>query len=80
MLIDEYLIERVRGQEPEPMPDILAFADLGETDEWVLLAEEPGEEIVFGAIGAFWNPEIEWRNWLGESDEPASHGPNCRFS
>lgn len=69
-----YLIERVRGQESEPMPDTLAFADLGGTDEWVLLAEKPGEEIVFGAVGTFWSPEIEWRavdpEEFTEFDEP----------
>ncbi|WP_408957074.1 hypothetical protein [Natrinema sp. 74] len=39
----------------------LRLADIPETDEWTTLADEPGEEFVFGAVGTFWRPAIEWR-------------------
>jgi hypothetical protein len=29
--------------------------------DWVILGEQPGVEIAFGAIGRFWQPVIEWR-------------------
>ena len=40
--------------------DPLRLRDLPERGTWVRLDEEPGEEIVFGSIGAVWRPEIEW--------------------
>ncbi|MFB6166022.1 MAG: hypothetical protein ABEJ31_12750 [Haloarculaceae archaeon] len=46
---------------PEP-PASLTFADMADSDEWVVLAEEPGEEFVAGAVGRFWQPVIEWRS------------------
>ncbi|MHC3436508.1 hypothetical protein ACYJ1Y_00060 [Natrialbaceae archaeon A-gly3] len=60
-IVPTAVIEHVRGRRPEPRPDRLTFADLEESDEWVRLAEEPGEEFVFGAVGKFWQPAIEWR-------------------
>jgi len=45
----------------------MRFIDVPETDEWTLLDETYGEEFVFGAIGKFWRPAIEWRQV--ESDE-----------
>jgi hypothetical protein len=29
---------------------------------WLLLGEVPGREIVFGAVGTFWKPAIEWHD------------------
>ncbi|WP_157184561.1 hypothetical protein [Nocardia niigatensis] len=29
---------------------------------WLLLGEIPGREIAFGAVGKFWQPNIEWRD------------------
>ncbi len=29
---------------------------------WLVLGERPGREIVFGAVGRFWQPVIEWRD------------------
>jgi hypothetical protein len=28
----------------------------------LLLGEEPGRELAFGAVGRFWQPNIEWRD------------------
>ncbi|WP_433627656.1 hypothetical protein [Halomicrococcus sp. NG-SE-24] len=55
------LSDWLRGTAPEAPPDQLRFADVPETDEWTLLDETPGEEFVFGAVGKFWRPSIEWR-------------------
>lgn len=40
--------------------DPLRLRDLPERGTWVRLDEAPGEEIVFGAVGAVWQPDIEW--------------------
>lgn len=68
------VIERTRGRRSEPLPDRLTFRDIGDSDEWVRLAEEPGEEFVFGAVGKFWQPAIEWRavdpEEFADFDEP----------
>lgn len=65
---------RIRGTSGEPPPERMRFADVPETDEWTLLDETPGEEFVFGAVGKFWRPEIEWRQVGPETfaafDEP----------
>lgn len=66
------VLERARGKQPKPMPDRFTVADLGETEEWVQLDEEPDEEVVFGSVGRFWRPDIEWRPV--EADEFADFG------
>lgn len=38
----------------------LTFRDLDAGTDWVLLGENPGHEIVFGAIGKAWRPVVEW--------------------
>ncbi|WP_211334094.1 SRPBCC family protein [Halopiger aswanensis] len=52
---------RFRGTTGASPPERLRFADVPETDEWTLLEAAPGEEFVFGAVGKFWRPAIEWR-------------------
>ncbi|WIV67116.1 hypothetical protein [Natrialbaceae archaeon AArc-T1-2] len=60
-IVPTHVLERVRGRRPEPMLDRLTFGDLDEIDEWIRLDEEPGDELVVGAVGTFWQPSIEWR-------------------
>lgn len=64
----------LRGTPHEPTPERLRFVDVTETKEWTLLDEESGEEFLFGAIGKFWRPEIEWRQFdpgeFAAFDEP----------
>ncbi|GLZ27908.1 hypothetical protein Lesp02_00980 [Lentzea sp. NBRC 105346] len=38
----------------------MTINDLATGSDWVILGEQPGHEIVFGAIGKFWKPVIEW--------------------
>lgn len=61
------LPERLRGRSM-PTPPSLRVADLfdatGEAWEgqpWVALGENPGRELVFGAVGKPWRASIEWR-------------------
>ena len=44
---------------------------LGEDDGlpgWSILAEAPGREVVFGAIGVFWTPTISWHDTLSADE------------
>ncbi|WP_327348402.1 hypothetical protein [Streptomyces europaeiscabiei] len=61
------LPERLRGRSM-PTPPSLRVADLfdaageaGAGQPWVALGENPGREIVFGAVGMPWRASIEWR-------------------
>lgn len=66
--------QRLRGVSGEPEPEQLRFVDVPKTDEWLHLEDAPGEEFVFGAVGKFWQPAIEWRQLEPEAfaafDEP----------
>ena len=56
---------RLKG-EPTPeiasmrLSDALEGGDMG-LPGWLILGEEPGRELAFGAVGRFWQPDIEWR-------------------
>ncbi len=59
---------RMRGEEPPPTPPSATLADMfdgtSESDifqDWVGLGEDAPHEIVFGAAGKVWQPEIEWK-------------------
>lgn len=45
--------------EPPP-PESMRLADMPTRGEWVLLGEDPPQEIAFGAIGRFWAGETAW--------------------
>ncbi|NBM18720.1 hypothetical protein [Streptomyces sp. GC420] len=58
--------DRLRHR-PAPVLPSLRVADLfdtpgteGRAQPWVALAENPGREIVFGAVAKVWRPVIEW--------------------
>lgn len=52
---------RVAGRFTAPLPRLVVGDGVG-LPGWVLLGEQPGCEIVFGAVGRFWQPVIEWRD------------------
>jgi hypothetical protein len=66
---------------PPPPPPSMRLADLFDnpTDSdgfqgWLALGEVPGRELVFGAIGKVWQPDIDWRpvgvDAFGDFSEP----------
>jgi hypothetical protein len=54
------LPDRWSGKAAAPLPR-LVVAD-GGLPGWLVLGEQPGREIAFGAVGRFWQPVIEWRD------------------
>jgi hypothetical protein len=58
---------KLRGEEPPPPPPSMRLGDLFDHPEdtglegWIGLGEDPGREIVFGAVGAFWEADIPWQ-------------------
>jgi hypothetical protein len=42
-------------------PPRLVLAEGDPLPGWLVLGERAGHEIVFGAVGRFWQPRIEWR-------------------
>ncbi|MFA9430627.1 hypothetical protein [Egicoccus sp. AB-alg2] len=57
-------LSTVFGRErplPPPPPSLkLRGEEVGNLDGWLSLGEVAGREIAFGAVGRFWQPEIEW--------------------
>ena len=48
------------GDEQPRTTDPLRLADLPSRGTWIELDAAPGEEFVFGSIGAVWQPDIDW--------------------
>lgn len=82
---------RMRGDEPLPAPPSATLADMfdgtGESEvfqDWVGLGEDPPHEIVFGAAGKVWQPDIEWKPLSAEEfadfDEPGFAKIAANFS
>jgi hypothetical protein len=50
-------------RRPVVTPQSLMLArDSGALPGWQLLGEISGREVVFGAVGTFWKPDIEWHD------------------
>ena len=71
--LPDQLRQRLGGSPSAPPPPSMRLADMfdGSADPevlegWVGLGEEPGRELVFGAIGKVWQPDIEWRPVIAE--------------
>ena len=58
--LPERLSAAVRGDAQPRMTDPLRLADLPDRGTWIELDAAPGDEFVFGAIGAVWQPDIDW--------------------
>jgi hypothetical protein len=52
------LPERLNRRVPRRVPTRLTFDDLVASEDWVLLGEQPGREVIYGAIGRFWTPIV----------------------
>jgi hypothetical protein len=51
-----------RAPAQPPIPESMRVGDLPSHGEWVLLGEDPPDEIAFGAIGRFWAGETVWED------------------
>lgn len=74
---------RLRGHIPQAPPE-LRFADGSVTlPGWIFLGEVPGRESAFGAVGKFWQADIEWRDVTADQfagfDEPGWGKIACHF-
>lgn len=74
----------LRRPEPPPPEKLTLEGELG-LPGWMLLDEEHGREIVFGAIGVFWTPTIRWNTDVqpsdfAEFDEPGWGKIACNYS
>lgn len=67
---------------PSPRQLRLASGDPG-LPGWVYLGDRPGREVLFGAVGKFWQPNIEWRDVPAEDfaafGEPGWGKIACQF-
>ena len=52
---------RVRGTTA-PVPPRLVLGEEPGLPGWVILGDRPDTELAFGAVGRFWQPNIEWRD------------------
>lgn len=67
-MLPDRIGRKIRKEPPPPPPPTMRLADLferpvepGFLEGWVPLGEEPSRELVFGAVGKVWQPEIEWK-------------------
>jgi hypothetical protein len=79
--VPERINRAIRREPPPPPPPVMRLADFfdGDVDReilqgWVPLGEAAPHEIVFGAVGKVWQPDIEWKQIPPEEfttfDEP----------
>ena len=59
---------KLRDRPTPPSPPAMRLADMFDTPAsanglpgWVALGELPGRELVFGAVGKVWQPDIDWK-------------------
>lgn len=64
---------RIRNEPPPPAPPAMRLSEMfdGQADAnalegWLALGEVPGRELVFGAVGKVWQPDIEWKTVLSD--------------
>jgi hypothetical protein len=55
------LPSRLTGRQGPRPPRLVIGEGLG-IPGWLVLGEQDGTEIAFGAVGRFWQPVIEWRD------------------
>ena len=53
---------RVLGRPVVTPTELMLARDSGALPGWLVLGEVPGREVVFGAVGKFWKPDIEWHD------------------
>jgi hypothetical protein len=59
--LPDRLARRWRGEAPRGEAETVTFRDLENSEMgWVLLGEEPGVELLVGAVGRFWQRDYGW--------------------
>ncbi|KAB1197804.1 MULTISPECIES: hypothetical protein [Haloferax] len=58
--LPERLSARLRGERWHGTPASVSLDDLVDSTGYVVLGDREGDEFVFGAVGKFWRPTIEW--------------------
>ena len=65
---------RLLGRPVATPQSLMLAGDSGALPGWLVLGEVPGREVVFGAVGKFWKPDIEWHDLAADRfaafDEP----------
>jgi hypothetical protein len=73
---------RLSGK-PAATPPRLVLGEGDRLPGWLILGEKPGVELAFGAVGKFWQGNIEWRDVSREEfatfDEPGFGKIACDF-
>ncbi len=63
-VLPQLVWQRLHGEHPPAPPERLTLRDTTKLPMseggWVLLGEQPGEEIALGLVGKFWRPVIEY--------------------
>jgi hypothetical protein len=59
--IPDRVMRLLRKRPAAPAPEAMRLGDLPVEGEWIRLGEDPGHEIVFGAVGRFWKGPVEWQ-------------------
>ncbi len=52
---------RLSGKSEPSVPKLVIGPDM-RLSGWTFLGQQPNRELVFGAVGKFWQPAIEWRD------------------
>jgi hypothetical protein len=69
------------GKRPAaPAPEAMRLGDLPLEGEWIRLGEDPGHEIVFGAVGRFWKGPIQWQQSTPETFASADTPGSARIA
>jgi hypothetical protein len=74
---------RLAGKAPKSLAELRLAEGSSPLPGWLVLGETPGREVAFGAVGKFWQPDIEWRDVPREEfagfDEPGWGKIACHF-
>jgi hypothetical protein len=74
-------VMRLLGKRPAaPAPEAMRLGDLPVEGEWIRLGEDPGQEIVFGAVGRFWKGPIQWQQSTRETFASAAAPGSARIA
>ena len=64
---------RLSAKPAPPLPGLVIGEDMG-LPGWTFLGQRPNREVAFGAVGRFWQPNIEWRD-VAVADFPGFDEP-----